>query len=94
MNGMSPKNERPVPLKATGDLVIEPLRPKRVSGTLRETERLLAALQVAVSTDLDLAKREILERIAAVETSVEAIAREMARRNDRDNAQAGGSDSP
>lgn len=65
-----------------GGYSVEPLKPKRPSRTVKEVEALLAALQVAISTDLNSAKQEILERIGAVETSVELIARELAGRGE------------
>lgn len=65
-----------------GGYTVEPLKPKRPSRTVKEVEALLAALQVAISTDMNSAKKEILDRIGAVETSVELIARELANRKD------------
>lgn len=84
----APHNRR-VPPEHDDEWAVEPLKPKRTPRTLKEIERLLAGLHIAIATDLDVAKREILQRIAAVETSVEAIARNMTR---RDSEETRGSD--
>ena len=72
--------------------MIEPLKPKRVSRTVAEIERRLAALQVALATDLDLLKREIIERLGAVENALEVMARELARKSNKEREDEGGSD--
>lgn len=77
---MSAPHDRRVPPENDDDWAVEPLKPKRASRTVRETERLLAALQLAISTDLDVVRREILRRLGAIEISVEVIARELGRR--------------
>ncbi len=61
-------------------MTIEPLKPRRPSRTVRKVESLLAAFQVGISTDVNQAKREILQHVRGLQAAVEAIARELARR--------------
>ena len=48
-------------------------------------ERRIADLRSGIQTDLDAAKREILKRLHEIESSVELVARELARRAGNDN---------
>ncbi|MHB8523059.1 MAG: hypothetical protein ACYDH9_20200 [Limisphaerales bacterium] len=71
-----------IPAEDGEQLAVEPLKPKRTPRTVMEMERLLAALQVAMGMDLNSAKQEILHRLRAVESSVELMAQDMARKED------------
>lgn len=73
----------------SGDLVIEPLQPERASQTVVAIERRLAALQIALATDLNLLKREIFQRLGVVEDALEVLARELARKRCAEDEEAG-----
>lgn len=66
--------------EASGERGTERISSKRPSRTVREIKSALAALQVMLSTELDLAKREILNKVLGLEKSVDALARELERR--------------
>ncbi len=78
-NLFSPGDTKPSPGEG-GEVTIEPLKPKRPSRTVREVESLLAAFQVGISTDMNQTKEEILQHVRDLQSAVEAIARELARR--------------
>jgi hypothetical protein len=79
-----PANEPP--------MIIEPLKVKRPSRTVREIEALVVGLQVSLVTELNAAKEEILQALHEGQVAVEAMAREMERKSGEPAApQDGGS---
>lgn len=74
------QTEQPLFPEPGGEWEVKPLKPQRPSRTIKEIESRLTALQVAMSMDLDLAKREILQAVRNMQASLEAIAREMERK--------------
>ncbi|MHB8523497.1 MAG: hypothetical protein ACYDH9_22440 [Limisphaerales bacterium] len=64
-------------------LTVEPVKPKRPPRTVKEIEALVVGLQVALVTELNATKEEILHAIREGQAAVEAIAREMVRSLDK-----------
>ncbi len=61
------------------ELIVAPLG-RKIDEEAHKIEELIAGFQLELYANLDQTKREILRRIGEVETSVEMVAREMARK--------------
>lgn len=76
---MQPENCECFRSEHANQMIVGPLA-RKIAQEAYKLDRALDSIRIEFCTNLDLAKREILDRIREVETSVETMAREIAHR--------------